>query len=36
MSNMQISIRFRWESGVNDFTMPLLYVLVNDLFNKIL
>ena len=35
-SDMKVSIRFRWKSGMNNLTMSLLYILVNHLLNKIL
>ena len=36
MTDMQIAIRFRWKSGMNNLAVPFLDVLVNHLLNKIL
>ena len=36
MADMQIAIRFRWKSGMNNLAVPFLDVLINHLLNKIL
>ena len=35
MSDVKISVRFRWKTGTYGLTSALLYVLVNNLLNKI-
>ena len=36
MSDMEVSIRFRWKAGVDSVVNAISQILVNDVFNKIL
>ena len=35
MSDMEVSIRFRWKAGVDGVINAISQILVNDVFNKI-
>ena len=35
MSNVKISVRLRWKTGTYGLTSALLYILVDNLLNKI-
>ena len=36
MSNMKVTVWFRWESGMNLMAVSLLDIFINHLLNKIL